>query len=180
SRRIVWPGPARSAPGPLPLHDALPIGPIWQILQGGFFDADGRPTFAYVAAVLADPIYRDGLSTSLLLAIASTALAFALAMPLAFVADRFVFPGKGLLGSLILIPMILPPFVGAIGLKQIFGQYGGLNAFLVEIGLRPEGWTYDWFAASPFWGIAIINALSLYPIIYLNTVAALANVDPAM
>src|SRR5690606_430910 len=108
------------------------------------------------------------------------ALAFALAMPLAFVADRFVFPGKGILGSLILIPMILPPFVGAIGLKQIFGQYGGLNAFLVEIGLRPEGWTYDWFAASPFWGIAIINALSLYPIIYLNTVAALANVDPAM
>jgi len=156
------------------------IWPIWQILQGGFFDADGRPTFAYVAAVLVDPIYRDGLSTSLLLAIASTALAFALAMPLAFVADRFVFPGKGILGSLILIPMILPPFVGAIGLKQIFGQYGGLNAFLVEIGLRPEGWTYDWFAASPFWGIAIINALSLYPIIYLNTVAALANVDPAM
>lgn len=156
------------------------IWPIWQILQGGFFDADGRPTLAYVAAVLADPIYRDGLWTSLLLAIASTSLSFALAMPLAFVADRFVFPGKGILGSLILIPMILPPFVGAIGLKQIFGQYGGLNAFLVEIGLRPEGWTYDWFAASPFWGIAIINALSLYPIIYLNTVAALANVDPAM
>ncbi len=156
------------------------VWPIVQILQGGFFDADGRPTLAYLGAVLADPIYRDGLWNSLMLAVASTALSFALAMPLAFAADRFAFPGKGLLSSLILIPMILPPFVGAIGLKQIFGQYGALNAFLAQIGLVPDGWTYDWFAASPFWGIAIINALSLYPIIYLNTVAALANVDPAM
>src|SRR5690606_34268849 len=71
-------------------------------------------------------------------------------------------------------------FVGAIGIKQIFGQYGALNIVLINLVLRPEGWTHDWFAASPFWGIVLINALSLYPIIYLNATAALANVDPAM
>jgi iron(III) transport system permease protein len=76
--------------------------------------------------------------------------------------------------------MILPPFVGAIGVKQIFGQYGALNALLIAIGARPAGWTFDWFAASPFWGVTIVEALSLYPLIYLNAVAALANVDPAM
>ena len=63
-------------------------------------------------------------------------LAFGLiALPLAFISDRFVFPGKGLLGSIILVPMILPPFVGAIGIKQIFGQYGALNALIVGAGL---------------------------------------------
>jgi len=156
------------------------LWPIMQILKGGFIDADGRFTLDYVGALAADPIYRAGIGNSLLLACATTALTFAIALPLAFISDRFVFPGKGLLGSVVLIPMILPPFVGAIGIKQIFGQYGALNALLIELGLRPAGWTHDWFATSPFWGIAAVNALSLYPIIYLNAVAALANVDPAM
>ena len=40
--------------------------------------------------------------------------------------------------------------------------------------------TIDWFAANQFWGVALVEALSLYPIIYLNAVAALANIDPAM
>ncbi|HTJ77558.1 MAG TPA: iron ABC transporter permease [Rariglobus sp.] len=156
------------------------IWPIIQILKGGFIDADGHLTFAYVVALLKDPIYLGGITNSFLLACATTALAFLIAIPLAVISDRFLFPFKGLLGSLVLIPMILPPFVGAIGIKQIFGQYGAFNALLIHLHLRPEGWTYDWFAVSPFIGIAIINALSLYPIVYLNTVAALANIDPAM
>ena len=156
------------------------IWPIFQILKGGFIDADGHFTFAYVVALLKDPIYLGGIANSFLLACTTTALAFLIAIPLAFISDRFLFPGKALLGSLVLIPMILPPFVGAIGIKQIFGQYGAFNSLLIHLHLRPEGWTYDWFAVSPFIGIAIINALSLYPIIYLNAVAALANIDPAM
>ena len=76
--------------------------------------------------------------------------------------------------------MILPPFVGAIGIRQIFGQYGALNALIIHLGLRPTGWTFDWLAAHQFWGVALVEALALYPIIYLNAVAALANIDPAM
>jgi iron(III) transport system permease protein len=156
------------------------IWPIVQILKGGFIDADGHLTFTYVTALLANPIYLGGIGNSLLLACATTGLAFLIALPLAFLGDRFLFPGKSLLGSLVLIPMILPPFVGAIGIKQIFGQYGAFNTLLIELGLRPAGWTHDWFAVSPFWGIALVNALSLYPVVYLNAAAALANVDPAM
>ena len=156
------------------------IWPVWQILQGGFVDANGRLTFSYLVALLGDPNYVSALRNSFLLACAATLLALALALPLAVVSDRFVFPAKNLLGSLVLIPMILPPFVGAIGIKQIFGQYGALNALLHHLGLLAPGSTIDWFATHQFWGIAIVEALSLYPIIYLNAVAALANIDPAM
>ena len=156
------------------------IWPIFQILKGGFIDADGHFTLAYIGALLADPTYVGGLRNSFLLACAATTLALLIALPLAFISDRFLYPGKTILGSLVLIPMILPPFVGAIGIKQIFGQYGALNALLVNLHLRPTGWTFDWFAANQFWGIAIVEALTLYPIIYLNAAAALANIDPAM
>ncbi|AOS45861.1 Putrescine transport system permease protein PotH [Lacunisphaera limnophila] len=154
--------------------------PILQILKGGFIDADGHLTFAYLASLLTDPIYLGGLANSFLLALTTTFLALCIALPLAFVSDRFLFPLKGFLGSFILVPMILPPFVGAIGIKQILGQYGALNAVIIKLGLRPEGWTFDWLGANQFLGIAIVTAFSLYPIIYLNAVAALANIDPAM
>lgn len=156
------------------------IWPILQILKGGFIDADGKLTFAYLGALLTDPIYLGGLANSFLLAITTTSIALLIALPLAVVSDKFLFPGKNLLGSLILVPMILPPFVGAIGIKQILGQYGALNSLIISLGLKPAGWTFDWLGANQFLGIAIVTALSLYPIIYLNAVAALANIDPAM
>ena len=156
------------------------LWPILQILKEGFIDANGHFTFRYLTALLSDPLYRGGLTNSFLLACTATTLAFAIALPLAFISDRYVFPAKNILSSLVLVPMILPPFVGAIGIKQIFGQYGAVNALIVGLGLQPTGWTFDWFAANQFGGIALIEALSLYPIIYLNAVAALANVDPAM
>jgi iron(III) transport system permease protein len=156
------------------------IWPIIQILKGGFIDADGKLTLAYLGSLLTDPIYLGGLANSFLLALTTTTFALLIALPLAFVSDRFLFPGKGFLGSLILVPMILPPFVGAIGIKQILGQYGALNALIIDLGLRPAGWTFDWLGANQFLGIALVNAFSLYPIIYLNAVAALANIDPAM
>lgn len=156
------------------------LWPIAQILRGGFIDANGTLTFAYLGSLLTDPIYLGGLGNSFRLALTTTAFALLLALPLAYVSDRFLFPAKGFLGSLILVPMILPPFVGAIGIKQILGQYGALNALLIDLGLRPHGWTFDWLGANQFLGVAVVNALSLYPIIYLNVVAALANIDPAM
>jgi iron(III) transport system permease protein len=159
---------------------AFLLWPILQILKGGFIDADGRLTFAYLIALLSDPTYLTGLCHSFFLACATTTMAIVIALPLAFVADRFRFPGKTFFGALILVPMILPPFVGAIGIRQIFGQYGALNAALIETHLRPAGWTFDWVAANQFWGVAIVDAFSLYPLIYLNAVAGLANIDPAM
>jgi iron(III) transport system permease protein len=156
------------------------LWPILQILKGGFVDADGNITFAYLGSLLTDPIYLGGLANSFLLALTTTTIALLIALPLAFVSDRFNFPAKGILGSLILVPMILPPFVGAIGIKQILGQYGALNSLIISLGLRPEGWTFDWLGANQFLGVAVVTAFSLYPIIYLNAVAALANIDPAM
>ena len=156
------------------------LWPILQIVKGGFTDANGRPTLAFLKALLSDPTYLGALLNSFLLACAGTAMALLIALPLAAVSDRFLYPCKGFLNSAVLIPMILPPFVGAIGIKQIFGQYGAVNSLLIDLGLRPRGWTFDWFAANQFWGVAVVEALSLYPIIYLNAVAALANVDPAM
>ncbi len=154
--------------------------PVLQILKGGFIGPDGRLSFGTLCALLADPVYRTGLMNSFLLATAATALALLIGLPLAIAGSRFLFPGRGLFASLLLVPMILPPFVGAIGIREILGQYGALNSLVIALGLRPHGWTFDWLASHQFWGVAAVDGLSLYPIIYLNAIAAISNIDPAM
>jgi iron(III) transport system permease protein len=75
---------------------------------------------------------------------------------------------------------MLPPFVGAIGIQKIFGTYGILNVCLGRIGWINPLSPFDWIGHYPFWIMVGLNALSLYPILYLNILASLANVDPAM
>ncbi len=154
--------------------------PVTETLRGAFFDQDGGFTFAYITEVFRNPIYLEGLRNSFILALSVTTLAMLIALPLAWIADRFLFLGKTLFSALILVPMILPPFVGAIGIKQILGQQGALNALLWHLGLQDPSNPVDWLGGGQLWGVALMISLNLYPIIYLNAVAALANIDPAM
>lgn len=148
------------------------LAPLWMVVQGGFI-VNGEFTLKYLAGVFQNPIYAEGLFNSLKLALGTTGLVTLIALPLAFLSNKYDYPGKGLLGSMVLVPMILPPFVGAIGFQQILGQYGALNALF---GLGPV----DWLGRGQYWGVIILQSLALYPIMYLNATAALANIDPAM
>ena len=153
--------------------------PIATTLKEAFIP-DGRFSLEYFQHIFSDRIYLEGLRNAFALAVMSTLACFIIAMPLALLSDRYQYPGKALLGSLVLTPLILPPFVGAIGIKQILGQEGALNAFLVKLGLMDADAPLDWLGGGQFWGVVAMNALHLYPIVYLNVSAALANLDPAM
>lgn len=148
------------------------LWPLIKVISGGCF-VDGKFTGEYLLGVFKNPIYAEGLINSLGIAIGTTLLASCLAIPLAWLSHRFQFPGQKIFSSLILVPLILPPFVGAIGIAQMLGPYGMLNSIL---GCGP----IDWLGQSRYIGVILIQSLALYPIIFLNVSAALANIDPAM
>ena len=154
--------------------------PIAIAVRGAFLDQTGALTLDYFREVFRNPIYLEGFTNALRLAVGSTFLAFSIAAPLAWISERFEFPAKRALSALLLLPMMLPPFVGAIGFRQIFGQEGAVNALLCAVGWLRQNQVIDWVGAGREWGIILLNALHLYPILYLNLVAALANVDPVL
>jgi len=156
------------------------VYPIWNTVREAFVSADGTFTVAYVAEVFRNPIYLEGLWNSFLMGFFTTLLCLLIALPLALIANTWAFRGKELLNSLVLVPLILPPFVGALGVKQLLGQAGALNALLMHCGLMDPAQPFDWLGEGRLFGIVLMNALHLYPIAYLNVSAALANVDPAM
>ncbi len=148
------------------------VWPLGRVVSGGFW-VDGKLTFHYLIGVFKNPIYVEGLFNSLKVALGTTTLAMLVALPLAWLANQFDFRGKAVFSSLVLVPMILPPFVGAIGFQQIFGAYGLVNT-LFNLG------PVDWLGGGQYAGVVLLQTLSLYPILYLNAVASLANIDPAM
>ena len=156
------------------------IWPIWEILQGGFFNADGHFTLGFFKVIFENGVYVQGLINAIISGFASTLLTLAIALPLAFFSHKYEFPLKKFLTAIILLPIMLPPFVGAIGIQQIFGNYGLLNTILLKLGFITEATTIDWLGNYKFLGLIIMNALGLYPILYLNIMASLANLDPSM
>ena len=168
----------------LAIFGAFLLWPIFRVVKVGFFGipetGGGSFTFGYIAAIFQDPDLRRGLLNSATIAICVTLLCVAISVPLSLLSVRFDFPGKGIMSGLLLVPLILPPFVGAIGMRQILGRQGVLTSLAWSLGIVPEGTPIDWMGSNRFLGVVLIEALSLYPILFLNLSAALANLDPAM
>ncbi|HEY6925763.1 MAG TPA: ABC transporter permease subunit, partial [Steroidobacteraceae bacterium] len=160
------------------------IWPVLRVVIVGFgLPGSGTKlgfTPSYLAAVFSSYEFRASLFNSAAIACAVTALSVALSVPLALLARRFEFRGKGIVTSMLLVPLVLPPFVGAIGLRQIFGASGALTALVRALGLLPHDAAVNWLTSHQFLAVVIAEALSLYPILFLNVAAALANLDPAM
>ncbi|MCX6868878.1 MAG: ABC transporter permease subunit [Verrucomicrobia bacterium] len=155
------------------------IYPAGMVVRQAFAGPHGF-TLEFCAMVFRNPVYRECLWNSFALGAAATLAALAIALPLALVGHRYDFFGKPALGVLVLVPMILPPFVGAVGVKQMLGVNGACNALFIKAGLMDAALPFDWLAHGRFPGMVLMIALSLYPILYMNIAAALANLDPAM
>jgi iron(III) transport system permease protein len=159
----------------LAILGVLLLYPIGLTLRGAFYSDTAKGTgftFLNLQLLFENPMLVGGLLNSLKIACTTTTLAILLGLPLAVLSTRYRFPGKPVFNALVLVPMILPPFVGAIGFKAILGSAGALNTLL--------GTHFDYIGHAQFWGVCLAQALTLYPIIYLNTSAALANLDPAL
>ncbi|MCL5098413.1 MAG: iron ABC transporter permease, partial [Candidatus Omnitrophica bacterium] len=153
--------------------------PISYLLKGAFV-AEGKFSLKYFQLLMSSPLQHEALLNSFLIATFTTCLTTIVAVPLAHLMTRFNFRGKAWLGGLLLVPMIMPPFVGAIGLRQMLARFGSVNLLLMHWGVLPANAPIDWLGRGGFWGVIILQVLSLYPIMFLNVSAAMANVDPAM
>lgn len=147
---------------------------------GSAFTDRGRLTTVWFASALRNATFRGQLLNSLALAAVVTILCNVIAFPLALVGQHFDFRGKLFWSMAVLVPLVLPPFVGAVGMRRLLGTFGSLTVVLQHLGILEPWQGVDWLASGGFWALAGLMALGLYPIAYLNLQASLANIDPAM
>ena len=154
------------------------IYPLLYVFKESFW-IDGKFNLSFFKLMVTDPNIRKLVINSFKIGVIVTLMTSVVSLPLAYFLTRYRFPARNILRSVILIPMIMPPFVGALGMQKFFGNYGSINMLLVKLELMDPSKTIDWFGGG-FWGVVLLSTLHLYPIMYLNIVAALSNVDPSL
>lgn len=152
--------------------------PVAIIISKAFIN-QGNFTLAYFPLLFNNELYTSSLMNSIWIGLATTVLTTLLSLPLALINAKCEFPGKSLLSGLLLVPMVMPPFVGAIGIQRFFARRGSVNLQLMDWGIIDQ--PIDWLGPeNMFWAVVILEVLHLYPIMYLNLSAALANIDPSV
>src|SRR5476649_1973633 len=163
---------------------AFLIYPLIGLLGGAFLltDAQGHKTLtlSFFRLLIENRLYRLSFINSFEIALLATGFTALVSIPLAVLFTRYRFPGRALLQPAMLAPLILPPFVGALGIKHIFARFGVVNLLLAKVGLISLAHPIDWLGASGFAGIVILEVLHLFPIFFLSVSAALANIDPSL
>lgn len=113
---------------------------------------------------------------SLIVAASVSGIAGLFGLIVAFILARYEFPGKSLFRVLSLTPLLLSPFVNVFVVKKLFEPFGLLNWLLHEVlRVLPFRVYFDGLAA-----VVLVQSLTFYPIVVLNTYSALVNMDPTM
>lgn len=148
--------------------------PIGNVFYTAFVNAEGQFTLGHFTAFLHQSLLTESFKNSLYVAVMATFFATLIAVPLAYFTIRFRFRGALIIQTLGILPLIMPPFVGAVAMQLIFGRSGSVNLLLD-----------DWFGITlPLMdglnGIIFVEALHYFPFILMNLTVALRNIDGAM
>ncbi|MFC9793554.1 ABC transporter permease [Streptomyces sp. NPDC127584] len=128
---------------------------------------------------LRSPGTVQALKLSLLVSFWALGLSLLLGVPLAWLLARVPFPGKALVRSLVLLPMVLPPTVGGVALLLAFGRRGLLGPWLdrtlgITLPFHTSGAVVAaTFVAMPFLVISLEGALGGLRPRYEETAASL-------
>ena len=151
------------------------IVPVVKVVYVAFQDPNtGALTLVNFVDFFNTSLFRESFLNSIYVAGGAVLLASLISIPLAYFTTRFNFGGAVLIQTLGIVPLIMPPFVGAVAMLLLFGENGSVNLLIDE-----------WFGFTiPFMeglnGVILVEAIHYFPFILINLSAALLNIDSAM
>jgi iron(III) transport system permease protein len=167
------PGEAALVASLLVLLAAAIVYPLIQVLSVAFLDG-GVPTLSPLRAFFARPLFRESLVNTLLAGALAVVIGSVIAVPLALLTTRYRLPGRGLISVLAALPLVIPPFVGAVAFQQVLGPSGAVNLLLLD------RWGFTVPFMDGFAGVVLVQSFHYFPFILLNTAAALGGLDRSL
>jgi molybdate transport system permease protein len=157
--------PARSAvPRTLWIPAALGVAFVLAPLAG----LAARAPWSDLPRTLGAPSARTALRLSVVVATASSLLVLLAGTPLAWVLARASFKGKRAVRALVVLPLVLPPVVGGVGLLAAFGRRSPLGRLLAAGGISLPFTTA---------GAVLAAAFVSMPLLVLTVESGLRSVD---
>ncbi|MBP3735732.1 MAG: iron ABC transporter permease [Lachnospiraceae bacterium] len=147
--------------------------PLAILLVDSFVTKDGV-TLDVFRRIMNMPNFRKAITNTLkvgfLVGIASALIGLLFAYVEEYVQLRTSFLG-GLFKMVSMLPVVSPPFVLSLSMIMLFGKAGIITRYLLHI--------YD-NSVYGFWGIAIVQTMTFFPVCYMMLKGLLKNIDPSL
>ncbi len=154
---------------------AFLVVPVAMVVYVAFVDAQsGQLTLVNFVDFFRNTLFRESFVNSFYVAAMSVVFGSLIAIPLAYFTTRFNFAGAALIQTLGVIPLIMPPFVGAVAMQMIFGANGSVNLLLDEY----LGFTIPFMEGLN--GVILVESIHYFPFILINLSASLNMIDRSL
>ena len=151
------------------------VVPVLQVIYVAFQDPNtGALTLINFIDFFRTSLFQESFFNSLYVAAMAVVVSSIFALPLAYFTTRFNFGGALLIQTLGFVPLIMPPFVGAVAMTLLFGANGSVNLLLDEW----LGFTIPFMEGLN--GVIFVESVHYFPFILINLSAALLNIDREM
>lgn len=136
----------------------------------------GGWTLANYREVLSQGIVIQAIANSVGLSVFTVLFCALVGVPLAFLFERFDFPGRRLFAALAALPLVLPPLVGTVAFIFLCGESGILAHSIQNLfGLESAPWTLRGWPA-----LLLFHTYTMYPFFYVLTGAGLRRIDASL
>jgi iron(III) transport system permease protein len=152
---------------------ALAVFVAWPLVKvlAASFQSDGAWSMAGYVEIAQRRLYRNALTNSLEVGLLVGVLGVALGYLAAFVLTRLDVPGRGMLHTITILPIVSPPFVSAVSILFLFG----FNGLVTRQALGLED-----FSIYGFHGVVASQVFTFAPIAYLSLRGVLASISPTL
>ena len=165
ARRTVWFWLTLAA---LALLTLFLLYPLFNVLIGSFGGPGGGASGW--TRVANERKYIDALLNSITLGVVVTLGAALVGVPMAYLAARHDFPGKGVVAILPLLTLVVPEVIAAQTWLMMVGNNGLISRALADWGITLPTF-YGWF------GLVTVMTFSYYTYLYIGTLAAIRGFD---
>lgn len=125
---------------------------------------------------LESPANLEALWNSIYISIFSVICCAVVGVTMAFLLERYEFPGRRLLSVLVLVPMALPPLVGVLSFTFLYGESGIFPRIFQQLFNLDE----VPFALKGIFGVVVVHTFTMYTYFYLTASAAIKGLDPSL
>jgi len=155
---------------------AYVIYPMFKTFSNSVMDEEGSLSLSNYISFFTTEADVESLFNSVFISVVSVVTCGIVGITMAFLLNRYEFPGRRILSVLALVPMALPPLIGAISFDFLYGETGILPRLFEQLfNLEDVPFYLDNMLA-----IIVVHTFTMYPYFYLSGSATIKGLDMSL
>ncbi len=147
------------------------VYPLFRVFAVSMTDKEGRFDLSAYSHAFSNRYMRQGFFNSLLVASLTAIFGMLVGYLFAYTLNRTDIPLKGFFRTVAVLPIVFPPFIGALSIIMLFGFNGIITAGI--FGIRN-------FPVYGLWGLMMAQVVCFFPVAFITLDGVIGTISPTL